>query len=269
MSTTPKPTTSRDRAAADLDDHGFAILAGALDRDEVNLIRRRLVEAADAAEAAGAHYARSKLSTDRDHLNRRIRRLFNLDPIFVGLALRDEAQFFVRRAIGDQYLISNFSANIVRPGGSAGGMHADQRYALEPWPNSPLAINVGWLLDDFTEEVGATRVVPDSHRLCRNADSDGQYETVAVEAPAGSIMIMDGRLWHQAGANRTVDKERAALFCYYVRNWIRPQVNWNASLAPEVVDSATDEFLDLLGYRVGLVDDRVGDTLGSKPIPTG
>ena len=75
-----------------------------------------------------------------------------------------------------------------------------------------------------------------------------------VEAPAGSLLVMDGRIWHQSGINRTPDRHRAALFGYYVRSWIRPQVNWNVFLDPEVAASLSPEFLDLLGYRTGYVD---------------
>jgi ectoine hydroxylase-related dioxygenase (phytanoyl-CoA dioxygenase family) len=77
---------------------------------------------------------------------------------------------------------------------------------------------------------------------------------VSVEAPAGSLLVMDGRVWHQSGVNRSAGTHRAALFGYYIRSWIRPQVNWNVFLDPEVAASLSPEFLDLLGYRTGYVD---------------
>ena len=88
--------------------------------------------------------------------------------------------------------------------------------------------------------------------------------TVSVEAPAGSILVMDGRVWHQSGVNRTPDHHRAALFGYYVRSWIRPQVNWNVFLDPDVAATLNPEFLDLLGYRTGHVD-----LLGGHQPPVG
>jgi len=66
--------------------------------------------------------------------------------------------------------------------------------------------------------------------------------------------VMDGRLWHQSGINRTVDRHRAALFGYYIRSWIRPQINWNTMLDPAVAARMSPAFLDLLGYRTGFVD---------------
>ena len=87
-------------------------------------------------------------------------------------------------------------------------LHADQYYVPQPW-TAPFAVNVAWLLDDFTDENGATRVIPGSHRAL--PDFSEPIETVPVEGPAGSIMVMDGRLWHQTGENRTSSVHRAGV----------------------------------------------------------
>jgi hypothetical protein len=252
MASGPKVTTSIDRALADLGEHGVAILAGALDPEATADVRRRLLRAAERSEERG--FPTRNYEFDPDGQNVRVFMLFNLDPIFSELIVDPRALRFVHSAIGEAFSISNFSANILGPGAGSMMLHADQGYAVEPWPPVPLAVNVGWILDDFTDEVGSTRYVPGSHLLGHNPDPTRQYETVSVEAPAGSIMAMDGRLWHQSGINRSTDTHRAALFGYYVRSWIRPQVNWNVFLDPDVAASLSPEFLDLLQYRTGYVD---------------
>ncbi len=252
MTASPTPTTSVDQALLDLADHGVAVLAGALDPVETADVRRRLLAAAERSEQRG--FPTRNYEFDPDGHNVRVFMLFNLDPIFLDLIVRPLARRFVEPALDNAFTISNFSANILGPGAGSMVLHADQGYAVEPWPPKPLAINVGWLLDDFTEEVGATRFVPGSHLLGHNPDPARQYDTVPIEAPAGSLLVMDGRVWHQSGINRTPDRHRAALFGYYVRSWIRPQVNWNAFLDPEVAAGLDPAFLDLLGYRTGYVD---------------
>ena len=107
------------------------------------------------------------------------------------------------------------------------------------------------MLDDFTPDVGATRYVPGSHLLGHGPDAGRTHDTVSIDAPAGSLLVMDGRLWHQTGVNTTVDRHRAALFGYYVLPWIRPQVNWNRALDPAVADSVAEEFLRRLGWFGG------------------
>lgn len=71
--------------------------------------------------------------------------------------------------------------------------------------------------------------------------------TQAFEAPAGSIVVMDGRTWHTSGANVTKDRERALLFGYYTQDFLRPQVNWNVLLKPEVIDTLSPLLFDKLG----------------------
>src|SRR5829696_5598633 len=250
--TAPGVTTSIDQALADVHEHGVAILAGALDPVATADVRDRLLRAAERSEARG--FPTRNYAFDPDGHNVRVFMLFNLDPVFAELIVHPLAQRFVHETIGEAFSISNFSANVLGPGAGSMVLHADQGYATEPWPPVPLAVNVGWILDDFTEEVSATRYVPGTHLAGGNPDPERTYETVPVEAPAGSLLVMDGRIWHQSGINRTADRHRAALFGYYVRSWIRPQVNWNVLLDPEVAASLSPEFLDLLGYRTGYVD---------------
>lgn len=69
--------------------------------------------------------------------------------------------------------------------------------------------------------------------------------------------MLDGRLWHQTGANQSRDCHRAALFGYYVRRWLRPQIDWNAALWPATVSSLSPQFLDLLGYYSGNVEGQI------------
>lgn len=246
---TLQPTTDVQQALAQFDEHGLALLADALTATQVKDVRARLEVAARVSEAD--EVPTRGYAFDMDRNNRRVFQLFNLDPIFVDLIARPLALDFVRHSLGESFLISNFSANITAPGSERMLLHADQGYVDTPWAERALACNVAWLLDDFTAENGGTCYVPGSHRVGRGPQRGEVVETVAIEAPAGSLMIMDGRLWHQTGANRSRDCQRAALFGYYVVRWLRPQINWNAALWPEIAAGMTPEFLDLLGYYTG------------------
>lgn len=243
------PTTDPAQARADLERCGVGILRGVLSPAEVADTRQRLFDAMTASEADGI--PTRGFAFDPDDRNQRVWHLINLDPIFVEISRHPVALEFVRYLLGDDFLISNVSANITEPGSRRMSMHADQGYVVPPWPERPLACVVGWLLDDMTEANGGTRYVPGSHRLGRPPEAGATADTVAVEAPAGSIMVMDGRLWHQTGDNDTPDVQRAAILPYYVLRWLRPQVNWNAALWPETVARLDPEYLHLLGYYTG------------------
>ncbi len=255
MSPVLQPTTSAAQALKDLDQHGAAILAGVLTREGAADVRRRLLDGAARSEADGV--PTRGYAFDPDQRNQRVFHLFNLDPVFVDLIRHPAALQFVQHTLGNEFLISNFSANITAPGSQKMILHADQGYVPAPWPAHPLACNVAWLLDDFTEENGGTRFISGSHRHGHSPDPAAVHETVAIEAPAGSLLVMDGRVWHQTGENRSADCQRAALFGYYVLRWLRPQINWNAALWPDTVATLDADFLHLLGYYSGNVEFQV------------
>ncbi|MGR8919211.1 MAG: phytanoyl-CoA dioxygenase family protein [Gammaproteobacteria bacterium] len=268
MSLLPRPIPSAriDAALDDFDRHGLAVVPEVLDADELADVRARLLAAAARSEAAGV--PTRGYAFDPDDRNQRVFHLFNLDPVFVDLIEHPVALAFVHHALGDEFLISNFSANITAPGSGAMQLHADQGYVPPPWPERPLACNVAWVLDDFTPENGGTRYVADSHRLGHGPDPARDYATEMIAAPAGAVMVMDGRLWHQSGANHSKDSQRAALFGYYVARWLRPQVNWNVVLDPAVVATLSPAFLDRLGYYTGNVESLIpAGTRAAIPVP--
>ena len=156
----PRSIDELDAADRDLDDVGVAVVTGVLDPAATADVRARLLDAADGSDAVGI--PTRGYAFDFDEKNRRVFMLFVWDAVFVELIRHPLALRYVNRTIGD-FLISNFSANVSGPG--AGGMylHADQYYVPQPW-TAPFAVNVAWLLDDFTDENGATRVVAGSHR---------------------------------------------------------------------------------------------------------
>lgn len=244
----PSPRRRLEDALADVDQHGVAILEGALSQQETAGIRDRLWAIARQKEAAGQ---RDFVPADADSKNVRLLNLINSDPYFIGLSAHQTVLDAVRHTIGERFILSNYSANIQGPGAGSMSLHADQGYVTEPWPAVPLAVNVGWMIDDFTDEVGATRIVPGSHLAVESPDPDSQYDSVAIEGPAGSMLIMDGRVWHTSGINRTPDRYRAAIFGYYVPPWIRQQLNWREVLSPATVSQCSPEYLELLGYAGG------------------
>ena len=253
MNTAANPDWADATQALERD--GFVVVPGALSPSETADVRRRLFTAVERSEQDGV--PTRGYAFDPDEHNVRVFQLFNLDDIFVDLIQRPLALSFVEHLLGDQFLVSNFSANITEPGNAPMQLHADQGYVLPPWPARPLACNVAWLLDDLTLENGATRYVPKSHLLGHGPDPDRHYESASIEAPAGSILVMDGRLWHQTGINRTRDEKRAVLFGYYVLRWLRPQINWNAALWPETLARLPEDFLHLLGVYTGNVEFQI------------
>ena len=134
-------------------------------------------------------------------------------------------------------------------------LHTDQGYIPQPWPDRPLAANAIWMIDDFRADNGATLVAPGSHRLGHGPQhlpaGAPPPELVPLEGAAGTLCIMDGRIWHHTGVNRSSANRRAGIFGYYTRPHIRGQENWQRSLSAEQLAEADANpvLADLLGLR--------------------
>jgi ectoine hydroxylase-related dioxygenase (phytanoyl-CoA dioxygenase family) len=71
----------------------------------------------------------------------------------------------------------------------------------------------------------------------------------ALEAPAGTAIVMEGRVWHQTGNNRTKDMRRAGIFAWYTLPVYLPQENWALSLSPVVRQFGSETLMQLMGFR--------------------
>ena len=74
-----------------------------------------------------------------------------------------------------------------------------------------------------------------------------KHEIISATAPAGTLLIFDGRTFHGTGKNLTENK-RHAIFTYFCRTYIRQQENHFLSLPEEIRATSSDEFLDRLGF---------------------
>lgn len=228
---------------------GFCVVPGVLTPDQTAEVRDRLWRAAEESERLGM--PTRQIGLDPNEHNVRVFYLLERDAIFRELIQHPTAIEFVTALLTSDFLVSNFTANIALPGSRSMELHSDQGIVVpEPWLQ-PWSVNVIWCLDDVDEENGATRYIPGSHRFTTASQlpHDAARKTVPFEAPAGSIVVMDGRVWHTSGANVSQSRERALLFGYYSRSFVRQQQNWNASLSPETLDSLSPRLRAWLGLE--------------------
>ncbi|MBA3653957.1 MAG: phytanoyl-CoA dioxygenase family protein [Actinobacteria bacterium] len=245
-------TSDLDRAKADLAALGYCLLEGVMKADRAAAVRTRIADLAEAEIAAGTDYVYE------NGANQRVWTLLNKGDEFADIALDPTVTDLMSQLLGYGFLLSNIDANIAGPGGKPMFLHADQSFAPPPWPPWPLVANAMWMLDDFTAENGATRVVPGSHLKGEGPVPTLEDKiTTPVTGPAGTVMVFDGRLWHQTGANVTEGQRRHGILAYYCRPFVRTQENWFLSIDPDVLERRP-ELRALLGYELylslGMVD---------------
>lgn len=242
----PTVTTNPDAALRDLRERGACILEGVLDAATLTEARTALYRAAESDAARGWQQAYGYGKDD--HVNQRIWNLPSRDPVFCDLAEHPVAMHFVKEVVGWPALLSSMSANITGKGGASMMLHADQGYMPQPW-GGPHGINVAWCIDDFTADNGATCIVPGSHEWnMAGGGEDLADQLVPVEAPAGSIIVIEGRTLHTNGAN-TNGQRRAGIFSWYTLPIYLPQENWFLSLNPAVRQFGSETLMTLLGFR--------------------
>ena len=116
----------------------------------------------------------------------------------------------------------------------------------------PLTINTILFLDDMTEEVGPTRVVPGSHRGETWPPADSRDRPlpgeVAVYAKAGDACFINSAIWHTGGRNRG-DGLRRGIYLYYGYWWIKRYESEQA-LPWQAFEDAGETRLQLLGVKM-------------------
>ena len=143
--------------------------------------------------------------------------------------------------------------------------HCDQSTVMpEPW-NELYALNAIWCLDDTDENNGATRYLPGRHRFQRfdEVPDDPKAAMLSFEAEAGSVILLDGRVWHSSGENRSDDRERALLFAFYTRSFLRLQNNWSKTLSKETRASLEPQMKKWLCLDGGNM--KYGNYLAGEP----
>lgn len=122
---------------------------------------------------------------------------------------------------------------------------------MEPSAIAPAFVcNAMWMLDDFTEDNGATIVVPGSHRSGRQPDptTDLNADWVSATGTAGTVVIFEGRVWHSTGVNHS-NCPRIGLTTNFCAPQFRQQENFLLGTSPEVLAEASDELLALIGFK--------------------
>jgi ectoine hydroxylase-related dioxygenase (phytanoyl-CoA dioxygenase family) len=97
-------------------------------------------------------------------------------------------------------------------------------------PGNYQVCNSIWLIDDFTEDNGATRVVPGSHRIgmrpahLMDNTEDKHPDEIKILGEAGTVVIVNSHLWHSGTTNMT-DQPRRALHSYFCRRGLKQQLD--------------------------------------------
>ena len=123
-------------------------------------------------------------------------RVYNLlvhGPTFEKIPVHPNVLPVVEGVLDPGLLISSLSSIAIGPDEQAQPIHADDQLIPLARPHVPIICNTMWAITDFTEENGATRLVPGSHLRDEPPNPLELYETIAAEMPKGSVLVWVGQ----------------------------------------------------------------------------
>ena len=234
--------SSKEELFAHLDEHGYVVLKEVLTTNQVSALKERSVKLIEKERELGAQLY-------LDNRSQRVWNLVNKGKVFVDMIQHPLVLEFQEHLLGKNCTLSSFTVNLIGSGSPVSELHIDYPLSSLPTPHPSFALcaNSVYLLDDFSLENGATRLVPGSHKRGYGPSSRETYDDIIqVTGKKGDIIIVHGHIWHSSGENRT-DQDRVALLGFFCRSFMKPQQDHLRLIAPEIIEDASPTLKRLLG----------------------
>jgi len=202
--------------------------------------------------AALAPYEAGRPMGRNDFEGERSQRVYSLagkGAPFLALAEHPRVMALVEARLLRGFLLSTLQSIRLHPGENAQAWHTDDAFYLSPRPRGPMGVSVIWAIEDFTEDNGATELIPGSHRWGTEHPDQRPHGVVRATMPAGSVVVFDAGLWHRGGANASRGT-RLAISPQYCQPWLRPQESQLLVVPPDAARACSPRVRSMLGYSI-------------------
>lgn len=240
-----------------LDEEGYVVLEDLMGDGLLADLRTRIFELFEQEGEEAGHEFKTEENAHR------LANLVDKGEVFRRAIILPEVLDGVKRVLGPEVKLSSLNARSADPHSAAGQpLHVDM--AAIPDERGYWVCNTIWMLDDFTSENGATRLVPGSHKWGKRpqdvlADPSAPHpDQILLTGGAGGVVVMNAHLWHGGTANQTA-APRLAMHAFYCRRDKPQQQYQKRLLRPEVQAGLTPELRELLA-----LDDPLNDELSAN-----
>src|SRR5438105_2047184 len=239
-----------------IDRDGYVVLKDFMSDSFLSEVRDRV------DELFAAEGCRAGSEFKQEPQTRRLSNLVDKGEVFArAIALPDILEC-VRHVLGPELKLSSLNVRSANPHSDwVQPLHADM--GAIPDEKGYWVCNTVWMLDDFTEENGAIRMIPGTHKsgkLPQEMLEDPMAphpDEVLLTGSAGTVVVMNAHMWHGGTANYTA-AHRRAMHAFYCR-WDKPQQQYQKKLLrPEVQSQLSPEVRKLLA-----LDDPLNDELSA------
>ncbi|MEX2566772.1 MAG: phytanoyl-CoA dioxygenase family protein [Cyclobacteriaceae bacterium] len=237
-----------------LNENGYLNLGKLLSDKQLDKIRVKVQQLLDQeGDQAGIELLQSPhIRHPKEAGSTRLGDLVNKGGVFDVFYTQPSVLAAVSEVIGENFKLSSLNYRAANPGAGLQKLHVDWH---ETVPVDDFKVcNSIWLLDDFSKENGATRVVPKSHLLSllpQDAMEDpleNHPEEIIIEAVAGSVVIFNSHAWHGGTTNLTTFPRRA-IHSYFCRRDQPQQTDQEKFLTAATEKRLSKEALYILGIE--------------------
>ena len=231
-----------DRCVEEVRTSGYSVLENFLSKNELEKYRSGIDKVYQVQEEElGADYL-----AEINEVNL-ARALLVYDDDFLQLITHERILEIAKKILGDYFILNlqNAIINLPEQEHHQSAWHRDlpyQNFVI----SRPIALNVFYCIDGFSEETGGTQLVPFSHQM-ETIPSEEYINNnkVVLQCPAGSVVIFDSMLLHKAGYNSSGNIRRGVNHIFSIPI-MKQQYDFPAMLNGKFSE---DTFLNrLLGY---------------------
>ena len=235
-----------------LDQTGYLNLGPLLSNLQVEKINERIYslmnsEGDDAgSELLDSPYIRHPKEAGAD----RLADLVNKGEVFDIFYTHPRVLAGIAHVLGQSIKLSSLNYRAAKPGMGLQKLHVDWHEAVATGQYT--VCNSIWLLDDFSRENGATRIVPGTHLsgvmpqdTLPNPEAPHPDEVV-IDAAAGSVFIFNSHAWHGGTTNHT-EKSRRSIHSYFCRSDQPQQVDQSRYIKNETLSRLSPAAVRMLG----------------------
>lgn len=225
--------TLSPKERSQLDADGYLPLHNVLTLRQIQDFNERLGELLSIEGENAGKEVHQEAGTDR------LADLVNKGQLFEVCFTHPRVLAAIAHVLRNDLKLSSLNFRAALPGQGLQQLHADWDRAVKA--DDYYVCNSIWLLDDFTAENGATRVVPGSQRsgkMPREAmadPADRHPDEILLTAPAGTVVIFNSHTWHGGTRNQT-SKPRRAMHSYFTRRDQRQQLDQRKYITRETYD---------------------------------
>lgn len=243
--------TLSDDEKSFLSRNGYLNLGKLLSDEQLEAVRNKVNELMEReGEQAGSELFESKyIRHPKEEGAERLADLVNKDPLFDIFYTHPRVLAAVAHVVGEQLKLSSLNYRGALPGHGQQKLHVDWHETVETGDYK--VCNSIWLLDEFTQANGATRLVAGTHRhgqLPQDVLEDPMQphpEQILIEEPAGTVVIFNSHTWHGGTTNLT-DHVRRAIHSYFCRRDQPQQIDQARYILPETRQRLSPEALEIL-----------------------